>query len=151
VNEDAGAQTVVGWATAISKGGGSDESSQILSFVFTANDNPGLFAAGPAIDAGGPLSYTPAPNANGVANLSVKLTDSGGTANGGVNESGTQSFTITVNAVNDAPSFTKGANQTVNQDAGAQSVSNWATAISAGAADETGQTLTFLLSNDNNG
>ena len=33
-----------------------------------------------------------------------------------------QTFTITVTAVNDAPSFTKGADQTVLEDAGAQSV-----------------------------
>src|SRR5204862_4594015 len=75
VNEDAGAQTVVGWATAISKGGGSDESSQVLSFVFTGNDNPGLFLAGPAIDASGALSYTRGANANAAANYRVKMPD----------------------------------------------------------------------------
>src|SRR5439155_1547407 len=110
VNEDTGAQTVASWATSISKGGGADEASQTVSFVFTANDNPGLFAAGPAIDVSGQLTYTPAANANGVANLSVKITDNGGTANGGVDESAAQSFKITVTSVNDAPA---GSNNTV--------------------------------------
>ena len=44
--------------------------------------------------------------------------DDGGTANGGVDTSPSQSFTITVTGVNDAPSFTKGANQSVLEDAG---------------------------------
>src|SRR5690242_21193434 len=47
-----------------------------------------------------------------------------------------QTFTITVTAVNDAPSFTKGANQTKLEDAGGQTVTGWATTISAGPADE---------------
>ena len=55
---------------------------------------------------------------------------------GGADTSAAQTFTITVTAVNDVPSFTKGADQTVNEDAGAQSVTGWATAISAGPSDE---------------
>ena len=54
-----------------------------------------------------------------------------------------QTFSINVLSVNDAPSFTRGANQIVNEDAGAQTVNNWATSISPGPADESGQTLTF--------
>src|SRR4051794_8313559 len=61
-----------------------------------------------------------------------------------------QTLTINVNAVNDAPSFTRGADQTVNEDATAQTVCNWATSISSGPADESGQTLTFTVTNDNN-
>jgi len=57
---------------------------------------------------------------------------------------------VTISAVNDAPSFTKGADQTVANTAGAQTVANWATAISAGAPDESGQTLNFIVSNGNN-
>ena len=60
--------------------------------------------------------------------------DNGGTANGGV-DSVTNTFTVTVNFVNQPPSFTAGANQTVLENAGAQSVANWATAISAGPAE----------------
>ena len=39
-----------------------------------------------------------------------------------MNQSPTQTFDITVTNVNDAPSFTKGADQTVLEDAGAQTV-----------------------------
>ena len=75
------------------------------------------------------------------------LADDGGTANGGVDTSASQTFTITVTAVNDAPSFTKGANQTALEDAAAQTVTGWATAISAGPADESAQTVSFSCSN----
>ena len=50
-----------------------------------------------------------------------------GVANGGADTSGPQTFTITINSVNDAPSFVKGADQTVNEDAAAQTVNAWAT------------------------
>lgn len=58
----------------------------------------------------------------------------------------TASFlTTSINAVNDAPSFTKG-NDIVVQNSGFQSFTGWATAISAGASNETGQQLTFEVS-----
>jgi VCBS repeat-containing protein len=150
VNEDAGPQTVSGWATAISPGGGSDESGQLLTFL-TSTNNDGLFSSLPAVNAAGDLSYTPAVDANGSATVTIHLQDNGGTANGGVNDSGNQTFVINVTAVNDPPSFTKGADQTLFEDAGAQSVSNWATAISKGPSDESAQTLNFIVTNDNNG
>ena len=53
-------------------------------------------------------------------------------------------------SVNDAPSFTAGASQTVAEDAGLRTVPAWATGISAGPADESGQTLSFVVTNDNN-
>ena len=134
VLEDAGAQTVTGWATAISAGP-ANEAGQVLNFI-VSNNNNALFSAQPAIAANGTLTYTPAANANGSATVTVQLHDDGGTANGGVDTSAAQTFTITVTAVNDAPSFTKGADQTVLEDAGAQTVAGWATAISAGPANE---------------
>ena len=80
----------------------------------------------------------------------MQLRDNGGTANGGVDTSAAQTFTIAVTAVNDAPSFTKGADQTVLEDAAAQTVAGWATALSPGPANEAGQTLNFIVSNNNN-
>jgi len=148
VNEDAGAQTVTSWATNISVGP-ANESAQILTFTAT-NDNNALFSAQPAISASGTLTFTPAPDANGVATVTVTLKDNGGTANGGADTSPSQSFTITVSAVNDAPSFTKGADQTVNNNVGAQTVANWATGISAGPADESGQTVAFQVTGNTN-
>lgn len=147
VNEDAGAQTVAGWATGIDDGDG--DVVQVLNFNVT-NDNNALFSTQPAVSPTGTLSYTPAANANGTTLVSVRLLDDGGTASGGVNQSAIQTFTITVTAVNDAPSYTAGANQTVNEDAGPQIVNPWATAISAGPADESGQTLGFNITGNTN-
>ncbi len=147
VFEDAGPQTVSGWATNISAG--PNESAQVVDFIVTNNNNT-LFATQPAVSAAGALTYTTAANANGTAIVSVKIHDDGGTTNGGVDTSAVQTFNITVNAVNDAPSFTKGADQTVNEDAAAQTVAGWATAISAGAPDESGQALNFIVTNNHN-
>lgn len=52
---------------------------------------------------------------------------------------------------NVAPSFTAGADQTVLEDAGTQTVASWATDISVGPASESGQVVDFLVSNDNSG
>lgn len=101
VLEDAGAQTVVGWATGIDDG--DLEATQTMTFNVTGNTNPSLFSTAPAISAAGTLTYTPAANANGSATITVALSDNGGTTNGGVDTSPAQSFTITVTAVNDAP------------------------------------------------
>ncbi len=148
VLEDAGPQTVNPWATGIDDG--DPEVVQGLTFNITGNTNPALFSAGPSVSPTGVLSYTPAANANGVATITLNLMDNGGTANGGVDTSGPQSFTITVTAVNDAPSFIKGADQTVLEDAGPQTVNPWATAISAGPPDESGQTVVFNMTGNSN-
>ncbi|MEI7839778.1 MAG: tandem-95 repeat protein [Methylococcaceae bacterium] len=105
IDEDAGAQTVSGWAASLSKGGGSDETNQTLSFIVT-NDNSQLFSVAPSVDNTGKLTYTPAANANGSATVSVQIHDTGGTTIGGIDTSAAQTFAITVNPVNDAPTFT---------------------------------------------
>src|SRR5205823_2444037 len=87
--------------------------------------------------------------ANGSALITMRLQDNGGTAGGGV-DAFSQSFTITVTPVNDAPSFTQAGNQTVLEDAGAQSVTGWATNISAGPANESGQSLAFSVTGNSN-
>ena len=88
VNENAAAQTVSSWATAISPGPGNGDVGQTLNFIVT-NDNNALFSVQPAVSPTGTLTYTPATNANGSATVSVKLHDNGGTANGGVDTSAT--------------------------------------------------------------
>jgi hypothetical protein len=57
---------------------------------------------------------------------------------------------IEVVTPNAAPSFIKGADQSILEDAGAQTVLNWATTISAGPASEASQVVDFTVSNDNN-
>ena len=148
VNEDAGPQTVNPWATALNDG--DPEVTQVLSFEITNNTNAALFSAGPAVSSTGALTYTPAANANGSATITLRIRDDGGTANGGVDVSPTQSFTITVNPINDAPSFTVGPNQVIGEDAGPQTVNPWATAISPGPADEAGQTVSFAVTGNSN-
>src|SRR5207253_131140 len=148
VNEDAPAQTVASWATAISPGP-ADEAGQTVNFIVTNNSNA-LFAVQPAISATGTLTYTPAANANGSATVTVQLHDNGGTANGGIDTSAAQTFVINVTSVNDVPSFVKGADQTVLEDAGLQTVAGWATAISAGPANESAQTVHFNVTGNTN-
>jgi uncharacterized delta-60 repeat protein len=147
-DEDAGPQSVPGWATDISPGPG--EIGQGLTFLVVSNTNPGLFAAGPAISPTGELTYTPAADAFGEATITIVLRDDGGTANGGIDTSDPQSFAIAINAVNDAPSFAAGPDQSADEDAGPQSVPSWATGRSAGPANEGTQTLSFeIVSNTN--
>ncbi len=103
INEDAGAQTVS--LSGIGPGGAPDEAGQTLTVTATSN-NPGLIP-NPVVsytspNAAGSLSFTPAANANGAAVITVTVTDSGNTVNGGVN-SFSRSFTVTVNPLNDVP------------------------------------------------
>lgn len=57
---------------------------------------------------------------------------------------------LTVTAVNDVPSFVKGANPTVLMNALPQAVAGWATAISPGPANESSQTVSFQVTNNTN-
>lgn len=149
VLENVGPQTIPGWATAISAGP-ADEAAQLLTFAVSANTAPSLFSAGPEVSSSGELTFTPASNAAGTATITLTLQDNGGTALGGVDTSAGQTFVITLTGVNTAPSFTVGVNQTVAEDSGAQAVPGWATAITAGPADEVGQAATFSVTGNTN-
>ena len=143
VSKDTGPQVINGWATAISAGP-PNESGQNLTFLVNVTSNPGVFAVPPTIDGTtGDLSFTPDADNNGTASLEIQLMDDGGTANGGVDTSPIQMVDITIGPVNDAPTFTAGADQTHNEDDGAIVVNAWATAMSPGPPDEAGQMLTF--------
>jgi VCBS repeat-containing protein len=95
------------------------------------------------LNSNGSFSYAPKPNYNGDDSFTYK-------ANDGKTDSEIATVSITVTAVNDAPGFTKGADQTVNEDAGAQSLTGWAKDISAGPSDEPTQRVSFDVTNDNN-
>ncbi len=127
VLEDAGAQSVQ-WATGIGPGA-PDESSQAVT-LSTANDNPSLFSSQPTLGPTGVLTYTPAPDANGSANVTVQAHDDGGTANGG-QDTTTRTFAITVKPVNDAPTFTTTGNVSVLENGGPQALA-WVTSQSPG-------------------
>lgn len=149
VLEGAGPQSVPNFITQITPGP-ADESSQAVTIHVTGNSRAALFSTQPVVDAAGTLSYAPAPDAFGTSTITVVAQDDGGTAGGGSDASSPQVFTITVTGVNDAPTFVPGPNQTVSHPAGAQTIDGWATSITAGP-DESGQTLAFVLTNDNNG
>ena len=138
-NEDAGAQTVAGVVTGIGPGGGADEAAQTAAVTDVAvTVVPGglAFAAAPAIDAAGQLTYTAAANSNGTATVTVTVTDSGSNIAPSVNAS-TRNFTLTVNAVNDEPSFALAAGPAaVAEDAGLQTIAGFANTFDAGPADE---------------
>src|SRR5262249_38511956 len=136
------------WATAINRGA-PNESGQAVDFIVTNNNN-GLVSVQPAVCPTGVLTYTVAANANGTAVVSVQIHGDGGTANGGADACAVQTFNLNVTSVNDAPSFTKGADQTVLEDSGAQTVNGWATGFNPGP-NETGQAvLNYIVSNNNN-
>ncbi len=63
---------------------------------------------------------------------------------------GPYTMTINITAVNDEPSFTRGADQNADENCGAKSVTTWATSLDKGATNESSQTLTFTVTNDNN-
>ena len=58
-------------------------------------------------------------------------------------------LSITVFAVNDPPTFIAGENQRTPVNAGAQVVEKWATEVSPGPENETGQALDFVVTTDN--
>ena len=70
--------------------------------------------------------------------------------NDGTVDSDAATVSVSVDTLNDAPGFDLGADQTVVNTAGDQTVSGFAANISAGPSDESAQTLTFTVTNDDN-
>lgn len=101
-------------------------------------------AASFTLDADGSFDYTPAPDFCGLDSFTYRARDGGGA------RSAPATVTVDVTCINDEPSFTKGPDETVNEDAGAQTVNGWATAISAGPANESTQTLAFNVTGNTN-
>ncbi len=96
-------------------------------------------AASFALNGDGSFSYTPNSNFFGGDSFTYK-------ANDGTSDSNIATVTITVNPINDPPSFTIAADPPASaQDAGPQTVNNFATNISPGPG-ESGQILTFNVS-----
>ena len=147
VAEDAGPESVSGWAAAISPGA-TNESAQHVTFTVAA-DNAALFSVQPALSSDGTLTFKSAANASGSATITVVAHDDGGTANAGDDTSAAVTRTIAVIPVNDAPSFTLSGNQITVKNAGPQTLPGWATNISAGPPDESGQTISFQVTTSN--
>ena len=140
INEDASAQTV----SLAGIGTGAVNETQTLTITATSSNpslipNPTVSYTSPS--ATGSLSFTPVANANGTATITVTVND--GQA---LNNTVSQTFLVTVNAVNDAPTLNALGNLTINEGAAAQTVS--LAGIGTGAANET-QTLTVTATSSN--
>jgi hypothetical protein len=120
---------------------GSDADGADLTFnTDPPNDPPDNGQLGPIVQVGpsaATVDYTPNLNYNGSDSFTYSVSDN----NGGTD---TATVSITVIPVNDAPSFIAGGDVTVNEDSGVYSAT-WATAISAGPADEASQTVNILV------
>lgn len=143
VREDIGQQTV----NFSGVGAGGNETQTLTITAVSSNPtlipNPAVTYTSP--NASGSLSYTPAPNQSGTATITVTVTDNGGTADGGVNQF-QRSFTVSVTAVNDAPTLDAIDNPApILEDAGTQNFS--LTGISAGPVET--QTLTVTATSSN--
>ncbi|WP_299256111.1 hypothetical protein, partial [uncultured Aquimarina sp.] len=114
--------TVALGTTGVTFGGGGNGSAS-----FTASGT--LAAINTALDA---ATFTPSADLNGTNAGTISFT-----TNDGNDTSSPASVTFNITAVNDEPSFTAGANEGINEDAGAQTVNGWATAIDDGDSDAT--------------
>jgi VCBS repeat-containing protein len=92
----------------------------------------------------GVFTYVPETNYNGSDSFKFQAYD-------GKDYSDETTVSITINAVNDTPSFTLGTGPTVSEDAGAQSMTGFVTNINKGDGNESAQTLTFSVSDNNPG
>ncbi len=152
-----GVVRVPNWATNVQAGpaGAIDElqgsgtiPAQPTEFVITLIDgDASLFSVAPYAtieDSKATLAYTLAPDATGTATFTAQLRDLGPNDPAiGDNPLGdTQTFTIRVTGVNDAPTFTAGGNVVVDEDSGPYNAP-WASSIASGPADESGQTVVF--------
>src|SRR5690606_18087088 len=96
-----------------------------VNYVVSNISNGALFSAAPSVAANGTLTFTTAQDAFGSSTFDVHVIDDGGTANGGINTSNTQTFTINVAPINDAPTMTS-------------------LSIFTGASEDTAFTITYV-------
>ncbi|MEM7706308.1 MAG: Ig-like domain-containing protein [Pseudomonadota bacterium] len=94
VTENGGPQIVRNWALAAT--GPIDESGQALTFAVTGVGDDSLFEALPTLDESGNLRYTPACDATGTSTFTVVVSDDGGRANGGQDQSAPVDFVIEI-------------------------------------------------------
>lgn len=98
VRRGAGPQVVPNWA-AFNPGPANESSQTVLNYTIRNISNSAVFAASPAVALNGTLTFTPSASAIGRSTFEVLARDNGGTANGGVDTSNSQTFTIVVNGI----------------------------------------------------
>jgi hypothetical protein len=143
IDEDAGEQTVV--ITGVTTGGESETLSVMVSSSNTALINPSFVYD----DVAGTITtrYTPGANLSGSAVVTVTVRDTGANrvANDADDGFASVQFTVTVEAVNDAPVMDAPSHLTIDEDADMQTVS--LVGISAGGGETQPLRLTVLSSN----
>lgn len=119
---------------------------QTLTFETVSVSDPSLFEVQPSISPEGDLTFKTAADQNGVAEVVVRLMDSGAddsTGNGDVNvATPDQTFTINITPVNDPPVFEIPVEVNSFEDQGLVQVADFATNLAPGpdtATDESGQ------------
>lgn len=156
VGENSGATTVL--LTGISAGtpaltaADPGLESQVLTVTATSSapgvvPNPVVVYTSPATSA--QLVFAPLPSANGSAVISVRVRDDGGTARGGA-DTLVRTFTVTVQPANDPPTIPPIPDRTLAEDETSAALTTVTIAgITAGPADENGQTLEVTAISDN--
>ena len=104
----------------------------------------GTWAVTDAVNFPGSISFTPSSNFTGTVSMTYTVNDFDPLT------SNIATILLTVLPINDAPSFSLGANQSVCENSGVQILNNWASSISTGPANEAAQSLTFTVVNNNN-
>ena len=127
IQEDAGAQTVAGFISGFDAGAGESALQSVLTYAVSSIGHPGMFTTLPAVSNAGVLTYEIAADVFGESTFELAVQDDGGTDSGGVDTSTTQTFTITITGVNDAPGFDIGGPVEVLEDSGVQTVVGFAT------------------------
>ncbi len=98
VRSTSGPQVHTRFASGFQPGGGVDETKQRVLEYMVTTINPQLFTVPPRIDAAGTLRFTPAPGKTGIARITVRVRDNGGTLNGGIDTSFAKVFSIQLTA-----------------------------------------------------
>lgn len=125
-----------------------DQSSGIdpttVALMGSLSDQNGTWSITDASNSPGYITFTPA------ANFIGTVTNTYTVSNFSAQTSNVATITLTISAVNDAPSFTKGANITVDENTGVNIFNGWATNVSAGPSDESTQQVSFVVTNNRN-
>ncbi len=146
-DEKSGAVAISGWAKNISPGPNPVEITQNIKFVTSIKSKTQYvdFNDFPSVDKFGNLTFEATDKSNGVVVLEIYLEDDGDDVLPNINKSDPIEVTLTINPINDAPTFLKGANIIIDEHNGAYNEA-WATNVSAGAPDEDeNQQVTFVL------
>ena len=138
--------TAVATVNGISAGLG--DTSQFLTVKATTNNTalisiPSDTYTSPQTS--GAITYSILPNVSGTATITVTVTDNGNTTNGGVNTT-SQSFTVTVNPVNQQPTINPINNVQVVENSGPQTVTFGGVTTGPG---NIGQSLTVTATSSN--